>query len=63
MINLATVFLGIVGGVYILLSPIVPQMPWFDGHLILLEQLARLFEALVYVLAAIALVKYITSKS
>ncbi|MDC3180603.1 hypothetical protein OAT84_00450 [Gammaproteobacteria bacterium] len=61
MINFATVLLMVIGGFYVCLSPIIPQMQWFDGHLILLEQLSRLFEAIVYVLASIALVKYIQS--
>ena len=60
MWNIATVFVCIIGCVYIVLAPVAPQTQWFVGHLVLLEQLSRFFEALVYVLGALALVKYIS---
>ena len=59
MWNIATVFVCIIGCVYVVLAPVAPQTQWFVGHLVLLNS-SLVFEALVYVLGALALVKYIS---
>ena len=60
MWHLVNVCMLVVGGVYVVLSPVAPQTQWFAGHLVVLEQLSRFFEALVYVLGSLAIIKYLS---
>ena len=59
MHNIAMVCMMVVGAFFVLLSPVSPTEPWFAGHIIVLEQLTRFFEAMVYVLGSLALIKYL----
>ena len=61
MQNLPSVVILVLGAIYIVLSPVTTDEVWFSGHALVVAQFEQFFRALISVLLALSLVKYLRS--